>query len=263
MRCKSNEPGRLYIYESNPRLTQFSLDLNRYNSLPDDEAQPPVLEQHILALAKLFVRENVHKKLGIHLVHGHFELANNTILLGKNFESPSGRWSSETPFDAIQKNDISQVHGHIFVYRKGALIAYELQDGPVPDLSGIREQFFVDYVDYLVKNRLENLVGLQILDQSHCAENETMWELVLEHGTIILDAKAVKGCAPTVVTGWKFEVSHSGEPRVCQQNEVHSKIKTGNHRVFNAGKPLPKLETVEDLKQALVEVGVLLISIDL
>jgi hypothetical protein len=30
-----------------------------------------------------------------------------------------------------------------------------------------------------------------------------------------------------------------------------------NHKVFNAGKPLPKLDNVDDLKQALTDVGVL------
>ena len=75
----------------------------------------------------------------------------------------------------------------------------------------------------------------------------------------MLDTSLVKNCEPTRVTGWLFD-SSNGNPQVCIANETHSKMTTGNHEVFNAGKPLPKLENVEELKTALVEAGVLLIS---
>jgi hypothetical protein len=40
-------------------------------------------------------------------------------------------------------------------------------------------------------------------------------------------------------------------------SETHSKMTSGNHKLFNAGEPLPKLKNLEDLKAALVEVGVM------
>lgn len=48
-----------------------------------------------------------------------------------------------------------------------------------------------------------------------------------------------------------------GNPRVCQSNERHAKITSGNHKVFNARKPLLKLDNVDDLKSALLKAGVL------
>ncbi len=68
----------------------------------------------------------------------------------------------------------------------------------------------------------------------------------------MLGTSLVKNCEPTRVTGWSFG-SSNGNPRACMANETHSKMTTGNHKVFNAGKPLPKLENVEQLKAALVE----------
>jgi len=72
----------------------------------------------------------------------------------------------------------------------------------------------------------------------------------------MLDAAVVQGCSPTRITGWKFE-ARDGQPRVCQANEEHAKMTSGNHKVFNAGKPLPKLSDVDDLKKALIDVEIL------
>lgn len=130
--------------------------------------------------------------------------------------------------------------------------AYEFQRGPLPDLSGVGQNFLTDFIDYIVQNNLTNLIGLQVLG---CGD-DSMSELILDHGTVMVDSSIVKNIVPTRTTGWKFE-SANGNPRVCQANEAHAKIETGNHRVFNAGKPHPKLENVEDLKVALTEAGIL------
>jgi hypothetical protein len=155
-----------------------------------------------------------------------------------------------TEIDAV---DLSTVHGHIFVLKNDGFIAYEYQDGPMPNLSSIGKEFFADFIDYLVTNGLTNLLGLQVLINGM---DQTMWELILDQGTVMLDAAVVRGCSPTRITGWRFEV-HDRQPRVCQTNETHAKMTTGNHKVFNAGKPLPKLNDVDGLKKALVDVGVL------
>ncbi|MCJ1377782.1 hypothetical protein MMC17_000878 [Xylographa soralifera] len=221
-----------------------------YNGLLDDTEQPPVSEMHIQKLAALFVRYNAHKTLGVHLIHGHSKTPENTVMLGKNFKNPCGRWTKVTEIDAV---DLSIVHGHIFVLTKDGFIAYEYQDGPMPDLSSIGNEFLVDFVDYLVTNGLTNLLGLQVLLDGM---DQTMWELILDQGTVMLDAAVVRGCSPTRITGWRFE-TRDGQPRVCMTNEKHAKMNTGNHKVFNAGKLQPKLSDVDDLKKALFDVGVL------
>jgi hypothetical protein len=122
------------------------LTITSYNGLLDDAEQPPVSEEHIQKLAALFVRHNAHKTLGVHLIHGHFKTPENTVMLGSNFENPSGRWTKVTEIDAVE---LSTVHGHIFVLTSDGFIVYEYQDGPMPDLSSIRKEFFADFIDYL------------------------------------------------------------------------------------------------------------------
>ncbi|KAL6364214.1 hypothetical protein LRP88_02130 [Fusarium phalaenopsidis] len=228
----------------------FQRSRQAYNELRDDADQPPVTDDHIQNLARLFVRHNAHKVLGVHLVHGHFKIPESTVLLGTNFEEPKGRWARVTP---VEKIDPATIHGHIFVFTKDGLCAYEYQDGPMPDLSGVGEGFLKEFVEYLVANNLTDLLGLQVLTE--CG-GQSMSELILDNGTIMLDNSVIKGCTPYRITGWNFEVAH-GNPRVCSSRELHAKRSGNNHEVYNAGKPLPKLENVEDLKLALAGEGII------
>ncbi len=173
-------------------------------------------------------------------------------MVGTNFRNPDMRWTKTTDFDTL---DTSLIHGHIFILTESGFRAYEFQDGPLPDLNHVGQDFLVDFSRYLVDNNIADVIGLQVLEDGPC-NSHGMSELVLDQGTIMLDTSLIKNCEPTRVTGWLFS-SSNGSPRAFMANETYSKMTTGNHEVFNAGKPLPKLENVEELKAALVKAGVL------
>ncbi|KAL9082515.1 MAG: hypothetical protein Q9165_008873 [Trypethelium subeluteriae] len=147
--------------------------------------------------------------------------------------------------------DPTTIHGHVFASVDGVLYAYKFQNRALPDVSGVNKEFLPAFMDYIGKNNLTGLIRLQVL----CGDDDPMSELILDDGTVMLDSAIVKNTMPTCVTGWRFDIV-DGNPRVCQANEVHAKKTSGNHQVFNAGKPLPKLENVEDLKAALVEANI-------
>ncbi|EGY18677.1 uncharacterized protein VDAG_09203 [Verticillium dahliae VdLs.17] len=186
----------------------FQKSRTLYNGLKSDEDQPPVEDQHIQDLAALFVRHRAEKIFGIHLIYGHFQILEGTVM-----------------------------------------------DGLLLDLSNVGHGFFAEFSCYITSNNLAGLIGLQVLGGGPC-RHVSMFELVLDQGTIMLGNSIVKGCRPTRVTGWTFE-SSDGKPRVCQSNETHAEMSSGNHKVFNSGKPLPKLENVDDIKAVLVEAGVM------
>lgn len=223
----------------------------RYNKLPDDAQQPLVSQEHINKLADMFVKHNAHKILGLHLIHGHFRLHKNRILVGTNFENPAGRWTKATKFHALQD---TRYHGHIFVVTGGAegMLAYEFQEGPLPDMSAVNPDFISEFINYILTHKLAGLLGLQVL----CDAKPSMMELVIDEGTVMIELDAVKNTVPTRQTGWMFEAI-GGNPRVCQANETHAKMNSGNHKVYNAGKPFPILEDIADLKAALADAGVI------
>ncbi|KAI0423425.1 hypothetical protein F5Y09DRAFT_349058 [Xylaria sp. FL1042] len=219
-------PPTLPALDSALEVQSFQESRELYNTLPDDSDQPPVDKKHIQNLAALFVKHNAQDVLGAHLIHRHFTIPEDTVLLGTNFEGPKGRWARITQIKDIDRD---AVHGHIYAFR-----------------------FLRDFIDYLVANDLTPLIGLQVL--SDCGE-KSMGELILIDSTVMLQAADIKNCEPFRVTGWRFEASPYG-PHASQANEVHQKINSGNHKVFNAGKPHPKLENVDDLKVALAEAEV-------
>ncbi|KAK0721882.1 hypothetical protein B0T26DRAFT_850133 [Lasiosphaeria miniovina] len=226
----------------------------RYNSLKDDADQPYVDDTHTQNLAALFVRHNAENVFGVHLIHGHFQIAEGTVMVGTNFRNPDVRWAKPTDSNKLEG---SSIHGHIFVLTDSGFRAYEFQDGPPPDLTAVDENFLAEFSGYIVANNLTGLIGLQVLGHKGCS-NRSMSELILDErsGTVMLDTSLVKNCRPARVTGWTFE-SVNGQPRVCQANETHTAMVKGNHKVFNAGKPHPKLENVDELKAALVGAGVI------
>ena len=82
-----------------------------------------------------------------------------------------------------------------------------------------------------------------------------MLEPILPLATVMLEISSASGCVPTRQTGWKFEVEN-GELRVCKSNETYGRNAKG-HNVFNEGAPYPKLETFQDVKNALLETGII------
>ena len=147
--------------------------------------------------------------------------------------------------------DLSNVHGHIFVLTDHGFHPYEYQAGPIPDLSRVNSAFLPELAEYLITNKLSELIGLQVIDQNPAH----MLELILPQGTIILNVSNLNGCVPTRQTGWKFEVEN-GEPRVYQANETYGQTAT-MYEIYNKGDPHPKLEDFQDLKNVLVEAGIL------
>lgn len=222
--------------------------MDSYNKLPDDLQQPALLDSHIRDLADLFVRNRAHEIFGIHLVHGHFTIPTNTVLLGTNYSQPRCRWAKTTPIPLV---DLDCVHGHIFVLSDHEFHPYEYQMGRMPDLSQVGSTFLTELANYLELNNLTMLVGLQVIEPNA----SPMFELVLPMGTVMVDVTNVNGCVPTRHTGWQFQVIN-GESRVCTPYETHARHANG-HDIFNAGAPHPKLETFQDVKHALQQQNIL------
>lgn len=214
---------------------------NRYNQLRDDAEQPQVPQYHLDNLARIFTRHNAQSKFGLHLIHGHFKVQRDMVMLGTNFANPSGCWTKPTKIEDINSKDI---HGHIFMLSPdNRLIAYEYREGPPNDIDSTDPGFFRELIEYLQNNGLSSVLGLQVLYGGH---SNNMVEMVLEDvGTVMLDASETKHGGVYRVTGWRVDqdggmVSFSG-------GESHAKTTKGTHQVFVGGKALPDIAALKSL----------------
>jgi len=156
-------------------------------------------------------------------------------MLGTSFENPSGCWTKPT---SIQDINPEEIHGHIFMLSPDdRLVAYEYREGPRNDITGTDPAFFQELIEYLQKNALASVLGLQVLCEG---PSKQMVEIVLKDvGTVMLDASKAKYGDLYRVTGWCVDqkdglVDFKGE-------ESHAKTTKGTHQVFTSGKQLPDL----------------------
>lgn len=231
-----------------PTIEQLRESTSQYNSLPDDSEQPHISELHLHSLAEVFERYNVQAKFGLHLIHRHLHLQDDTIMLGHSIEEPSGCWTKPTDLCHITPEDI---HGHVFrISGDGHLVAYECRDGRPVDFESVNPAFFHEFIYYLRTKGLTNVLGLQVLDKEPWKE---MVEIVLQDsGTVMLNAESVKIGSKYKVTGW---VTRVGDGMVTfKGGESHATTTKGTHQVFVDGKPLP---TIDALRELLREEGII------
>lgn len=201
-----------------------------------------------MAAGAILARYGVLEKVGIHLIHGHFELVEDTVLVGTNYDNY--RFAKATKLDDLHVNNI---HGHIYALTESGFRAYEYQTGKPPDLSGIDvDAFLEEFSSFLKMNNLETLVALQILD-ANCKDD--MVELVFPSSTIMVRGSKLRGCVKSRGTGWRFEIEN-GQLRECKANETHGE--TGGpdgHLIYNEGAPHPK--TFQEVVEYLVLRGLI------
>ncbi|KAJ5783165.1 hypothetical protein N7457_004939 [Penicillium paradoxum] len=231
-----------------PTLADLKQSSILYNQLPSDEAQPPLLRNHSQEIRDILIRHNVQDKIGIHLIHGHFEIPSDQVMLGHYFESPAGCWTKPVPIEEV---DTSNIHGHIFKLSKdGKLVAYEYREGLPTDVSEIDPCFFEEVFKYLLDHDLTDTFGLQALR----GQNSPMIELVLGNaGTVMLDEAHAQYGKVYRTTGWC--VGHGRESEGLEDGEKHAQTTKGTHRVFVDEIPL---STIGDLRRFLKKEEIIL-----
>lgn len=221
------------------------MDFERYNCLLDDEDQATTKEHHLNKLAQLFVDYNAQKIFGLHLIHGHFRIPPNTVMLGTIFEGRlSCCWTKPSPFEAILSKP---VHGHIYTFSPDHhLLPYEYRDGDVPKgVTDIDQAFFWELSEYLSSNKLAELLGLEVFDDTWSPQPQ-MSEIVLAgQGTVMVKGEDVENAEPYKVTGWCFAQDENGIVSVKGQ-ETHAAV-NGEHKIFRDTKPLSNIDAVLDL----------------
>lgn len=221
-------------------------NLRSHNSLRDDRAPLPTLEEpHRGALHLMLQRHNAQDVFCLHILHRHIHLEEGHHFVGhlEPLQEWDYRWTRSVSNEAL---DPSNIHGHIFQVTPDGLQAYEYQVGPMPDMSQVDDAFFSEFSSYLLKHRLESIVGLEVLIPQY--KDQRVAELILSgHQTLMVDLALLSKGDSSTITAW-ISNRESNELTV---GEVHVTERDGTHKTFNAGAPWPDLESiVNELQQA-------------
>jgi len=229
-----------------------------YNQLQDISAQPTeVSEQHLEGLAQILVCHDVHNRFGIHLIHSHFKLDECSIMLRTPIPERSGYWTRQVD---ISKVDLHDIHGHVFALgSNGHFMAYEYGTGPASDMSTFGPKFLCDVVQYLTSNKLDDILGLEILDSAK--ERDVEFDLGKNLGTITFGESH---CIPVElyrVTTWLVE-EKEGNIR-CRGQKKCEVTRSGHHYTYTTGTAGGKISDVAELEKVLNDAGIILDCQDL
>lgn len=178
-------------------------------------------------------------QFGVHLLHSHHPIPDDTILLGTSYKVPPvRRWAKPTRIEDLRGTNL---HGHTYAVRDGSLRPYEFQSGSAPELSGPNVQAFLEEFCKLVEDKgLQNQIALEILD-SEAADRTPMLEFIVDQENhVLVEAKAAQQSDSLRPTGWVFVAERSG---VTLKGNTAYAGNSGEHKTFTDGKPL----TIEKL----------------
>ncbi|KAB5554756.1 hypothetical protein GE09DRAFT_1222230 [Coniochaeta sp. 2T2.1] len=116
---------------------------------------------------------------------------------------------------------------------------YASQDGPLPDLTNVEQNFLEEVSRYITANKLVGLIGLQVLGDGAC-NTASMSELILGQGTNMLDTSLVEKLSTDPCHRLGVRIVQRTAPGLSVQRDAFNET-SWNHKVFNAGKPLARL----------------------
>jgi len=131
---------------------------SRYNQIPhiDDQAIPSIAQ--LLSVGEILVRHNVHTQFGVHLLHRHFEIDDETIMFG--FLDGDREYSKMTKVAAL---DTQKLHPQCFLFDgNDGFIPYEYKyDERSDGLTMLPSPLSDDLSKHFKANDLEHLFAIE------------------------------------------------------------------------------------------------------
>ena len=114
--------------------------------------------EHLSQLVATFVKDSVHNKLGVRLLHGHVRMNIGKIMVGQRILNPNGYHLQPR---AVENVDVGNLQGRVFMSdSEDRLVAYEFIHGKESDLSSIASGFLIELTTFIGTNSLVGTVGL-------------------------------------------------------------------------------------------------------
>ncbi|KAH8157208.1 hypothetical protein CIB48_g11043 [Xylaria polymorpha] len=209
-------------YNENPRIdSEFGMNSDN---------------NHVKGLLDIILSHDQHGKFGIHRVHRHDKIPNDTVRLESNLGIVPGKWNRATPTESLDLNNMYPV---VIKYFPGTkeLVPYELGEGPSTVVMTAKVDAFVkDFTGYLAEHNLSERFALEVVDPAKAGQPvECNAELeVVDVGTVVLPASMMVSKDFTIATGWFGLIQPAdGEGDEPPAGTYYLKTDHGTHRVIS------------------------------
>lgn len=165
------------------------------------------------------------EKLGIHLLHKHWDIRPGEMIYGMNHKDTISMWLTRPVL--VADVPLQEVRGYNFcLLQDGNVAPYEFRRRETT--VDVDPHFLEEFSDYVKENRLENILGLQVKAE----HMEEMTEIVFTTWNVMLERKHVANRCEWIPTGWTADEGiHS-----MTAHETHALI-DGKHHPVNKGAP--------------------------
>lgn len=179
----SRELWALNFYPRNIEL-QADLLLYRHNQLPSDHRFPSVdvRSTEFKGAGAIIAGYKAHNHFWLRLLHRHTKIPEGRVQLRNNLQ--------QTCATSISDINLKEIHGHIFSVKEGSFFPSEFCQGPPcpNDADTIDKTFFEEFLEYLKKNKLQDVLGLE--RKQGCAE--PMVEISSDNSSFLLSEQAAR-----------------------------------------------------------------------
>lgn len=174
------------------------LPASLYNDLPQVEDQAPIPDAILTDLGKLFMSYDMQDRLGVSLLHRHFDLDTGEVMVHEGLRCSPKNLS----------NKVNKLAGASFYLDGESFRAFEYDtDKPLE----FGEGFLNDVASYLARKGLVRHVALSKLNADHNRLMETLDDETKSH--ICTSLPECEVSLAEQVTEWRFDVSSDNKVR--------------------------------------------------
>ncbi|KAG7402543.1 hypothetical protein Forpe1208_v017078 [Fusarium oxysporum f. sp. rapae] len=222
-----------------------------HNNLPTDDALlqvEEVLGEHLSQLKQLFMRYNVENLFAVYILHRHFKVTKGFNLVGQIIISDKCHfyWTRPVANDTLNPG---KVCGRKFILDKQhGWLPCEFHEGSAPDLSKVRQEFFLEFASYLVDNGLSSTFGLEYIVPELLVFD--MLEIILPNSELLLRQVADLQRNHTLVRttfNWSHSIFTRGTkclPNAAtgghDEEDSHYQLQDSESRINDIIRPLQK-----------------------
>ena len=201
------------------------ISTQEFNDLPHlhDQVQFPNDPATIAALGDVFYKHNVHERFALHLLHRHYALPENCIVLKADIDSEI----SLAKIELLSNVDVNGLRGVLYhLDDTGRFQEYEYEQG---DQIDIPKDFLEELSGVLRQFKLEKVLALDVVGGD--SPSITRFEYDLGNtATVTVQLNRNPTEPGDRQTGMAFSLE-AGEPHVYGPNVYAANIK-GKHTVF-------------------------------
>lgn len=213
-----------------------------FNSIPYLHTQKPFPDTAtVTALGNIFLRHHVLGRFGIHLLHRHYEIPEDHIVIKSQVDDEI----SLTKIEPLKALDTDKLRGVLYRLTDNGFQPYEFEYGAELEIP---PDFLKELSEFLLSNKLEDLIALDVSKQSHDPAVQG-YEYEYDYGNAA--TVTVKSTRPPVFpkdrkTGMTFALVGDGTLQPYDGPNIYSEKKNTHQVFYNHNAPI-----VDDLTYTL------------